>query len=116
MKIFKIISFFILLFLINPVLCENIIIKDNIGIDNKNSFFVYENEVYIGTYNYTDNINLSDNTNYTIIINEKFIDIINKKHFLSIILIEYGYIIISLLGIIILIGFMIYVYNKTKGK
>lgn len=88
--------------------------KDNICLNNINKIIVYKNNSYIGIYNYSDEISYSNNTNYTFFINYDNIDIINSEKFLISFFKNYGYILISIISLIILFSLFIYFLNKVR--
>lgn len=93
---------------------NNIIINNNIPLKNVDNIHVYENNEYIGLYNYSESIFLNDSSNYIFIINEKVIDIIQDKGFLNYVFVNYGYLILGILIFIIILGFISFIFNKTK--
>ena len=93
---------------------EIIIFKDNLCINNIDKIVVYNNDTYIGIYNYSDEIIYLDNNSYIFFINYDNIDIINSENFLISFFKNYGYILISIIGIIIIIGICIYFFNKVR--
>lgn len=73
---------------------------------SKGNFSLYENHEYIGTYNYEDNINITDMRTYTIVIHEtgfdqiSHIENINSIAFQNITYIIYILIFMGILGLI----------------
>ena len=94
---------------------ENIIFIDLLHTKNSDKqLIVFQDGIYYGTFNYSDTILFNPNVNYTIIIDEDYIDLIQDESFFTHIFSRYGNIFISLIMIVCLIGVIVFVYNKTK--
>ena len=93
---------------------ENVIFIDLLHIDNDKKLIVFQDGIYYGTFNYSDTILFNPNVNYTIIIDEDYIDLIQDESFFTHIFSRYGNVFISLIMIVCLIGVIVFVYNKTK--
>lgn len=91
-----------------------LIFKDDLCINNINKIVVYKNNSYFGIYNYSDEIIYLNNTDYTFFINYDNIDIINSENFLITFFKNYGYILISIILLIILLALSIYFFKKVK--
>ena len=95
---------------------ENIIFIDLLQSGNGDKeLIVFQDGIYYGTFNYSDTILFNPNVNYTIIINEDYIDLIQDESFFTHIVTRYGNIFISLIIIVCLIGLLVFAYRKTKG-
>ena len=77
---------------------------------------IFQDGVYYGTYNYSDPVFLNPDVNYTIIIDENYKDLIQDESFYTEMISRYGNVIISIIILISLIGFFVFIYNKMKGK
>ncbi len=75
---------------------------------------IFQDGIYYGTYNYSNPIFLNPDVNYTIIIDEDYIDLIQDESFFTHIVNRYGNIFISILIIVILLGIIVFIYNKSK--
>lgn len=94
---------------------ENIIFIDLLHIGNGDKqLLVFQDGIYYGTFNYSDTILFNPDVNYTIIIDEDYIDLIQDESFFTHIFSRYGNVFISLIMIVCLIGVIVFVYNKTK--
>jgi hypothetical protein len=94
---------------------ENIIFIDLLHAGNGDKqLLVFQDGIYYGTFNYSDTILFNPNVNYTIIIEEDYIDLIQDESFFTHIFSRYGNVFISLIMIVCLIGVIVFVYNKTK--
>ena len=95
---------------------ENIIFIDLLHTGNGDKqLIVFQDGIYYGTFNYSDTILFNPDVNYTIIIDEDYIDLIQDESFFTHIFSRYGNVFISLIMIVCLIGVIAFVYNKTKG-
>lgn len=93
---------------------KTIIFKDSLSLYNENKIAMFKNNEFINKYNYGENIYYDNSSNYTIIINEDIIDEINNKNFLTIFFYKYGYLIISVLGLISILGLLLFIYKRFK--
>ena len=94
---------------------ENIIFIDLLhSYNGDKQLIVFQDGIYYGTFNYSDTILFNPDVNYTIIIDEDYIDLIQDESFFLHIVTRYGNLFISLVMIISLCGFLVFIYNKTK--
>ena len=123
----KIITFFIFCLLITinisyaipptPIPnAENIIFIDLLQTANGDKkLLVFQDGIYYGTFNYSDTILFNPDVNYTIIIDEDYIDLIQDESFFSHVVTRYGNLFISLIIIVGLFGFLVFIYKRTKS-
>lgn len=95
---------------------ENIVFIDLLHHPNsyEKELIVFQDGIYFGTFNYSEPILFNPDVNYTIIINEDYIDLIQDESFFTHMFYRYGNIIISILIIVIILGVIIFVFNKTR--
>ena len=94
---------------------ENIIFIDLLHAGNDKKLIVFQDGIYYGTFNYSDTILFNPDVNYTVIIDEDYIDLIQDESFFTHIVSRYGNVFISLILIVGLFGILIFIYRKTKG-
>jgi len=95
---------------------ENIIFIDLLQATNGDKkLLVFQDGIYYGTFNYSDTILFNPNVNYTIIIDEDYIDLIQDETFFSHLVSRYGNVFISLIIIVGLFGFLMFIYKRTKS-
>ena len=94
---------------------ENIIFIDLLHAGNDKKLIVFQDGIYYGTFNYSDTILFNPNVNYTVIIDEDYIDLIQDESFFTHVVSRYGNVFISLIIIVGLLGILIFIYKKTKG-
>ena len=95
---------------------ENIIFIDLLQTSNGDkNLLVFQDGFYYGTFNYSETILFNPNVNYTVIIDEDYIDLIQDESFYTHVVSRYGNVFISLIIIIGLFGFLIFVYKRTKS-
>ena len=95
---------------------ENIIFIDLLHSGNSDKkLMVFQDGIYYGTFNYSDTILFNPDVNYTIIVDEDFIDLIQDESFFTHIVTRYGNIFVSLILIVSLFGLLVFAYRKTKG-
>ena len=95
---------------------ENIIFIDLLQSTNGDKkLLVFQDGIYYGTFNYSDTILFNPDVNYTIIINEDYIDLIQDESFFLHIVTRYGNLFISLIFIVGLFGLLVFIYKKIKS-
>ena len=94
---------------------ENIIFIDLLHINNDKELIVFQDGIYYGTFNYSDTILFNPDVNYTIIIDEGYIDIMQDESFFTHIVSSYGNLFISIIIIVCLFGLIVFIYKKSKG-
>lgn len=94
---------------------ENIIFIDLLHHGNDKKLMVFQDGIYYGTFNYSDTILFNPDVNYTIIIDEDYIDIMQDETFFTHIVNSYGNLFISIIIVICLFGLLVFIYKKSKG-
>ena len=95
---------------------ENIIFIDLLHSENSDKkLMIFQDGIYYGIFNYSDTILFNPDVNYTIIVDEDFIDLIQDESFFTHIVTRYGNIFVSLILIVSLFGLLVFAYRKTKG-
>ena len=95
---------------------ENIIFIDLLHSGNSDKkLMIFQDGIYYGIFNYSDTILFNPDVNYTIIVDEDFIDLIQDESFFTHIVTRYGNIFVSLILIVSLFGLLVFAYRKTKG-
>lgn len=95
---------------------ENIIFIDLLHQTNGNEkeLIVFQDGIYFGTFNYSHPILFNPNVNYTIIIDEDYIDLMQDESFFTQIFYRYGNLFISIIIMIIIFGIVVFIFNKTR--
>lgn len=95
---------------------ENIVFIDLLQQANGNNkqLIVFQDGIYFGTFNYSDPILFNPDVNYTIIIDEDYIDLMQDESFFTHIFYRYGNLFISIIIIIIILGVIIFVFRQTQ--
>ena len=94
---------------------ENIIFIDLLHHGNNKKLMIFQDGIYYGTFNYSDTILFNPDVNYTIIIDENYIDIMQDETFFTHIVNSYGNLFISIIIVICLFGLLVFIYKKSKG-
>lgn len=123
----KLIILFILIILLNCNICyaipptpipeaENIVFVDLLHQPNGHvkQLIVFQDGIYFGTFNYSDPILFNPDVNYTIIIDEDYIDLMQDDSFYTHIFIRYGNLIISIIILFVIFGVIIFIFNKSR--
>lgn len=87
-------------------------IIDNVNMYNENKIMLYHNGTYVNTYNFSEPFQYCENSEYVIIIDEDYIDLIRDKSFFNNFFSSYGYLIMSLLIVFGIISLLFYLINK----
>lgn len=95
---------------------ENIVFIDLLHQPNGHNkeLIVFQDGIYFGTFNYSDPILFNPDVNYTIIIDEDYMDLMQDESFFTQIFYRYGNLFISIIIIIVLFGIMVFIFNKTR--
>jgi hypothetical protein len=94
---------------------ENIIFIDLLHHGNGDKeLIVFQDGIYYGTFNYSDTILFNPDVNYTIIIDEDYIDIMQDESFFTNVVNNYGNLFISIIIITCLFGIVVFIYKKSK--
>lgn len=93
---------------------QTIIFKNDLSLYDEDKIIMFKDNEFIDKYDYAENIYYDNSSNYTFIINEDIIDEINNENFLIVIFNKYGYLIISMVGLICILGVIVYIYKRFK--
>lgn len=94
--------------------CETIVFNNDLCLNEIDKIIVFQNNEFVGIYNYSENIYYNDTSDYTFVINNDVSDIINSESFLITLFKNYGYVIISILGLTLIYCILVYYYKKVK--